>query len=92
MATSREKRLAALERLEEGPIYTVYLDSGSYDWLVEILQSKTRTQRWLEPYQRLVKRTLVSFDEARRAIEAETATEPRRRVIPKKSPATKRKR
>lgn len=86
---TREKRLAALERLEEGPIYTVYLDAGSYDWLVEILQAKTRTQRWLEPYQRLVKRTLLSFEDARRAVDAEKATEPRKRMLPAKKPSSR---
>jgi len=83
VATSREKRLAVIEHLEEGPIYTVHLDAGSFNWLVEILQAKTKTQVWLKPYQRLVKRTLLSFEDARRAIEAETATEPRKRTIPR---------
>lgn len=90
--TNREKRLAIIEHLEEGPIYTVYLDAGSYNWLVEILEAKSRTQRWLEPYQRLIKRTMMSFQDARRAVEAEQATEPRKRVIPAKSSARTRKR
>ena len=47
VATSKEKRLAAIEHLEEGPIYTVYLDAGSFNWLVEILEAKTLTQVWL---------------------------------------------
>ena len=89
MATNREKRLVAIEHLEEGPVYTVYLDAGSYNWLVEILEAKTRSVRWVEEYQRLVKRTLMSFNDARRAVEAEQATEPRKRVIPAKKPSSR---
>jgi hypothetical protein len=90
--TAREKRLVAIEHLEDGPIYTVYLDSGSYNWLVEILEAKTRHTMWLEPYQRLVRRTLLSFQDAKRALEADQATEPRKRTIPRKQPARGRKR
>ena len=72
MATTvRRSASLHIEHLEEGPIYTVYLDAGSFNWLVEILEAKTLTQQWLRPYQRLVKRTLLSFEEARRAVEAE---------------------
>ena len=92
MPTAREKRLVAIEHLEEGPIYTVYLDAGAYNWLVEIVEAKSRHTVWLEPYQRLVRRTLRSLLDARRAIEAEQATEPRKRTIPRKVPAKGRKR
>ena len=92
MATNREKRLIAIEHLEEGPVYTVYLDAGSYNWLVEILEAKSKTQRWMEGYQRLVKRTLLSFQDARRAVETVELPEPRKRTIPKKAPARTRKR
>jgi len=90
--SAREKRLVAIEHLEDGPIYTVYLDAGSYNWLVEIVEGKTKSQRWLEPYQRLVRRTLMSLADAKRAMEAEQATEPRKRTIPRKVPARGRKR
>ena len=90
MATARDKRLTAIEHLEEGPVYTVYLDAGSFNWLVEILEAKTRSLVWLEPYQRLIKRTLLSFRDAKRAVE--TPDEPRKRTIPKKSPSRTRKR
>jgi hypothetical protein len=83
VTTAREKRLDTIEHLEEGPVYTVYLDAGSFNWLIEILEAKTKTQRWLEPYQRLVKRTLLSFTDAKRAVEAESSDEPRKRTIPR---------
>lgn len=71
----------ALERLDDGPIYTVYLDAGAYAWLREIIESKTRTQIWLKPYQRLVKRTLLSFEEARLALDPKER--PAKRVLPR---------
>ena len=83
----------ALERLSDGPIYTVYLDAGSFSWLMEILEAKTRSQIWLKGYQRLVKRTILAFQEAEKALEPADA--PRRRVIPqtsKKSAAKRGKR
>lgn len=86
-----ERSRAALERLDEGPIYTVYLDAGAFAWLREIVESKTRTQIWLKPYQRLVKRTLLSFDEAQRALEP-PEDRPAKRVLqrmPPKKPARK---
>lgn len=84
-----ERSRAALERLDEGPIYTVYLDAGAYSWLYEIIQSKTKTQIWLKPYQRLVKRTLLAFDEARRALDA-PVERPTKRTIPRlKKPGTR---
>ena len=88
MVTEHEKRQSALEHLEEGPVYTVYLDAGSFNWLVEILQAKTRYQTWMKPYQRLVKRTLLSFEDARRAAAVDVDL-PRRRTIPRKSPKTR---
>lgn len=92
MVTEHEKRQAALERLEEGPVYTVYLDAGSFNWLVEILQAKARYQVWMKPYQRLVKRTLLSFEDARRAAAVDVNgldAAPRKRTIPRKSPKSR---
>lgn len=86
-----ERSRAALERLNDGPIYTVYLDAGAFSWLKEIVESKTRTQIWLQPYQRLVKRTLLAFTEAEKALQPPEDT-PRKRVIPRKPPAKKRAR
>jgi len=79
----------ALERLSDGPIYTVYLDAGSFSWLMEILEAKTRSQIWLKGYQRLVKRTILAFQEAERALNPPDA--PRRRTIPRatRKPARK---
>lgn len=87
-----ERSRAALERLDDGPIYTVYLDAGAYAWLYEIVQSKQRYQRSFEGYQRLIKRTLLSFDEARKALDP--VERPAKRVLPrsKKPPPKPRKR
>ena len=91
-----ERSQKALERLDEGPVYTVYLDAGSFNWLYEQLQAKTRFQIWLKPYQRLVKRTLLSFDEARRTVEKESGVRPAKKVLSrvpvKKAPSRSRKR
>jgi len=94
-----ERRKKALERTPvDDTIYTVYLDSGSFTWLMEILTAKTRTQQWVKPYQALVKRTLLSFEEAAKAeaaAQAEAPLEVRRRTIPrvtKKSGARTQKR
>ena len=81
-----KRRQAALERLTEGPPIPVYLDPGSFTWLKEIVEAKTKSQVWLKPYQRLVKRTLLSFEEAERAMNPDR---PKRRTIPR---STKRKR
>jgi len=81
----------ALERLSDGPIYTLYLDAGAFSWLKEIVESKTRTQVWLKPYQRLVKRTLLAFAEAEKALEPPPENgEVRKRVVPRKLPPKKR--
>jgi hypothetical protein len=84
---------ADLERLEDGPPIPVYLDPGSFKWLLEILRAKKKTQIWLEPYQRLVDRTILSFEEAikDRAIE-ETAPEPVATRSKHRKPPPKRKR
>jgi hypothetical protein len=58
-------KYAGGERLPtDSIIYTVYLDSGSYQWLLEVLRGKQHSLVWLKPYQRLVARTLLSFQEA----------------------------
>jgi hypothetical protein len=84
----RSQRALEREPADGDPIYVVYLDSGSFHWLYEILLAKTRSQVWLKPYQALVHRTLISFDEARRAVDGEVAPEavspsPRKRTIPR---------
>lgn len=84
-----ERSRAALERLNDGPIYTVYLDAGAYAWLYEIIQSKTKTQVWLKPYQNLVRRTLRAFDDAQRALIPEDER-PTKKVLPRsKKPASR---
>lgn len=93
-----ERRQKNLERTPvDDTIYTVYLDSGSFTWLMEILQAKTRSAAWVKPYQALVRRTLLSFEEAAKAEMAADNGEipPRKRVVPrttKKSTARVRKR
>lgn len=85
---------ADLERLEDGPPIPVYLDPGSFNWLLEILQAKKKTQVWLEPYQRLVDRTLISFEDALKehAVEETVPTpEPTRSKLRKPPPRRKRK-
>jgi hypothetical protein len=83
----------ALERLNDGPIYTVHLDAGSFSWLMEIIEDKQRFQRSFEGYQRLVKRTLLSFQEAQRAVTADVElpdAQPRKRMIPRTKKPTSR--
>lgn len=85
-----ERSQRRLERVPvDDTIYTVYLDSGSFTWLYEILQAKMMIHTWMKPYQALVKRTLLSFDEAYRAANPEA---PRKRVLPPKPPPRQRKR
>jgi hypothetical protein len=86
-----ERSQKALERLDDGPIYTVYLDSGSFHWLKEIIEAKQRYQIWLKAYQRLVSRTLLSFNEAEKALLPPPPDgEVRKRVVPRKLPPKKR--
>jgi hypothetical protein len=84
----------ALERLSDGPIYHVHLDAGAFSWLMEILENKQRFQRSFEGYQRLVKRTLLSFQEAQRAetadVELPEPAQPRKRTIPRSKKPTSR--
>jgi hypothetical protein len=81
----------ALERLSDGPIYTVYLDAGSFSWLVEIIEAKSRSQIWLKGYQRLVKRTMLAFQESEKALNPSPTDETRKRVVPRatRKPARK---
>jgi hypothetical protein len=83
----------ALERLNDGPIYTVHLDAGSFSWLMEIIEDKQRFQRSFEGYQRLVKRTLLSFQEAQQATAVDVElpdAQPRKRTIPRTKKPTSR--
>jgi hypothetical protein len=83
----------ALERLNDGPIYTVHLDAGSFSWLMEIIEDKQRFQRSFEGYQRLVKRTLLSFQEAQQATVVDVElpdAQPRKRTIPRTKKSTSR--
>lgn len=83
----------ALERLTDGPIYTVHLDAGAFSWLKEIVESKQRYQRSFEGYQRLIKRTLLSLTEAEKALNPPPPEgEVRKRIVPRKLPAKKRPR
>lgn len=79
----------SLERLSDGPPIIVYLDPGSFSWIKEIVESKQRYQRSFEGYQRLVKRTLLSLEEAERAANPEVAPAPRKRTIPRKKPSAR---
>jgi hypothetical protein len=80
----------SLERLSDGPVYTVHLDAGAFSWIKEIVESKQRYQRSFAGYQRLVKRTLLSLQEAERALNPEVEPPaPRKRMIPRKKPATR---
>lgn len=94
MVTARKDDPNNLERIpaDHDPVYSVDLDAGSFSWLLEMLYAKTRTSTWIQPYQRLVKRTIISFEEAKRRVEDpdyEPVTveppPPRKRTIPRQT-------
>ena len=85
-----EKRMSHLERLSDGPPVAVYLDPGAFAWLKEIIEAKQHSLQWVPPYQRLVKRTLLSFQEAETGeklmedVELPEPPPPKKRTIPRR--------
>lgn len=75
----------------EPTIYTVYLDGESFAWLLETIEAKLKYQ-YLPSYLALVRKTLVSFQEAQAAVNGDQPVEPlppapvRKRVIPRRKP------
>jgi len=68
------------------PTYTVDLDAESFAWLHEMLQAKLK-YRYLPNYLALVKKTLISFDDAEQRMNG-----PRKRTVPRSVAKPKRRR
>jgi hypothetical protein len=68
------------------PTYTVDLDAESFAWLHEMLRAKLK-YNYLPGYLALVRKTLISFDDAERRVDG-----PRRRMVPRTVAKPKRRR
>ena len=77
MAQSELQRMAADDR----EVIVVAMDPGVFEWLYEMVKSRSRQHQWMESYRALTQRALVQFQEA--AGDLPPVPEPaRKRVIP----------
>ena len=69
------------------PFFSVSLDAEAFVWLHEMLKAKTR-YTYAPKYLEMVKRTLISFDDAAKAHEPPSPNgdqpAPRKRTVPRK--------